>query len=491
MRQDKRQGVGAPHSTEEAGEPTRGTPWREGGRRFTESREGKMDEIPVSTTVSTKQRRIAALAQQAPGLSLHSLSHHIDIDWLREAYRRTRKDGAPGIDQVTAEVYAENLEANLRDLLDRAKSGDRYRAPAVRRVHIPKGDGSKTRPIGIPTFEDKVLQRAVAMVLEPIYEQDFLDCSYGFRPGRSAHQALEDAWQRLMKMGGGIVIEVDIQGFFDAVDRAQLRQILERRVRDGVVLRLLGKWLNAGVWEEGRITHPETGTPQGGVISPILSNIYLHEVMDVWFDREVKPRLTGQAFLIRFADDIVMGFAREDDARRVMDVLPKRFEKYGLTLHPEKTRMLDFRKPGRPPGPKGPGGPPDPEGFDLLGFTHYWGKSLRGNWVIKRKTAKSRFTRAIRRIDQWCRANRHLPIGEQWKTLGRKLKGHNGYYGITGNSMGLVRFREAVQRRWKYWLGHRSQKAKRTWEWFKQIKKRFPLPSPIAVHSVLRRAANP
>lgn len=450
-----------------------------------------MNGILLPVTVSTKQQKIAEMARQAPEMSFHSLSHHIDTDWLREAYRRTRKDGATGIDEVTAESYGANLEANLRDLEDRAKSGDRYRAPSVRRVHIPKGDGSKTRPIGIPTFEDKILQRAVAMVLEPIYEQDFLDCSYGFRPGRSAHHALEEAWQRLMKMGGGTVIEVDIVGFFDAVDKSQLREILKRRVRDGVVLRLIGKWLNAGVWEEGRIFHPETGTPQGGVISPILSNIYLHEVMDMWFEREVRPRLHGPAFLIRFADDIVMGFARDDDARRVMDVLPKRFEKYGLTVHPEKTRMLDFRKPGNPPGPKGPGGPPAPEAFDLLGFTHYWGKSLRGNWVVKRKTAKSRFTRAIRRIDQWCRANRHLPIGEQWKTLCRKLKGHNGYYGITGNSTALVRFREAVQRRWKFWLGRRSQKAKRTWEWFNQIKARFPLPSPIAVHSKLRRAANP
>ncbi|MBM3271245.1 MAG: hypothetical protein FJZ01_26730 [Candidatus Sericytochromatia bacterium] len=194
---------------------------------------------------------------------------------------------------------------------------------------------------------------------------------------------------------------------------------------------------------------------------------------------------------MRYADDIVLGFAREDDARRVMDILPKRFERYGLTLHPEKTRMLDFRKPGRPPGPKGPDAKSGPESFDLLGFTHYWGKSLRGNWVIKRKTAKGRFSRAVRRIDQWCRANRHLPMGEQWKTLCRKSRGHNEYYGMTGNSTALVRFRKAVQRQWKFWLGRRSQKAKRSWEWFNQIKKRFPLPSPIAVHSILRHAANP
>jgi group II intron reverse transcriptase/maturase len=335
-----------------------------------------MNGILLPVTVSTKQQKIATMARQEPDKGFHSLSHHIDVDWLREAYRRTRKDGAPGIDQVTAEAYADNLEANLRDLLDRAKSGDRYRAPAVRRVHIPKGDGTKTRPIGIPTFEDKVLQRAVAMVLEPIYEQDFLDCSYGFRPGRSAHQALQATWRQLMNMGGGIVIEVDIQGFFDACDRTRIQEILKRRVRDGVVLRLIGKWLHAGVWEEGRITYPETGTPQGGVISPILSNVYLHEVMDTWFERDVRPHLRGQAFLIRYADDIALGFTREDDAKRVMDVLPKRFEKYGLTLHPEKTRMIDFRKPGSARGPRGPGGPTGPGTFDLLGFTHFWVRTL-------------------------------------------------------------------------------------------------------------------
>ncbi len=450
-----------------------------------------MTDLQGSDPISTKQQKLAAQARQAPERSFTSLNHYIDIDWLHEAYARTRKDGAPGIDQVTADSYAENLEANLRDLLDRAKSGDRYRAPAVRRVHIPKGDGSKTRPIGIPTFEDKILQRAVAMVLEPIYEQDFMDCSYGFRPGRSPHGALEDARNRLMAIGGGWIIEVDIKGFFDAVDKTQLRKILERRVRDGVLLRLIGKWLNAGVWERGQVFHPETGTPQGGVISPILANIYLHEVMDVWFDRDVRPRLRGSAFMIRFADDILLGFSREDDAQRVMAVLPARFGKYGLTLHPDKTRMLDFRRPDRIPGPPGPGAPPAPAAFDLLGFTHYWAKSRRGYWVVKRKTAKSRLSRAVRSIAQWCRQNRHLPISEQWQMLSAKLRGHYGYYGTTGNSNMLVRFQRAAWLRWVYWLRRRSHKAYRPWKWFNALWQRFPLPPPIAVHSIYRRAAKP
>ena len=288
-----------------------------------------------------------------------SLAHLIDILWLHEAYNRTRKDGAVGVDGQTGKDYEANWEGNLQSLLDRAKSGT-YVAPPVRRVHIPKaGSVTETRALGIPTFEDKVLQRAVAMVLETIYEQDFLDCSYGFRPGRSAHQALEALWQQTMKMGGGWIVEVDIRKFFDTIDHGHLRAFLKRRVRDGVLLRLIGKWLKAGVLEDGCVTHPEAGSPQGGVVSPMLSNVFLHYVLDDWFEREVQPRLKGQSFLIRYADDLVMGFSQEDDARRVMDVLPKRFEKDGLTLHPEKTRLVPFERPPDRPERLGPRrGPP-------------------------------------------------------------------------------------------------------------------------------------
>jgi RNA-directed DNA polymerase len=253
--------------------------------------------------VSTRQQRIAELAKQAPQMGFTSLNHHIDLRWLHEAYLRTRRDGAPGVDGQTAAAYDANLPGNLQSLRDRAKSGT-YRAPPVRRVHIPKGPGSvETRPLGIPTFEDKVLQRAVVMALEPVYEQDFLDCSYGFRPGRSAHQALEALWQSTMQMGGGWIVEVDIRKFFDTLDHGHLRQLLRQRVRDGVLLRLIDKWLQAGVLEDGELTYPEAGTPQGGVISPLLANIYLHYVLDVWFAEVVQPRLKGRAFLVRYADD--------------------------------------------------------------------------------------------------------------------------------------------------------------------------------------------
>src|SRR4051812_5173258 len=359
--------------------------------------------------VSTKRRRIAELARRSPQMGFTSLAHLMDIDWLREAWRLTRKDGAAGVDGLRAADYEQDLEANPRSLLDRAKSGT-YRAPPVRRVHIPKGGSAiETRPIGIPTLEDKVLQRAVAMLLEPIYEQDFYDCSHGFRPGRGAHQALQALWKQTMVNRGGWVVEVDIRKFFDTLDHRHLREFVGRRVRDGVLLRLIGKWLNAGVMEDGAVSYPDAGSPQGGVISPMLSNVYLHYVLDDWFEREVKPRLRGRAHLTRYADDFVIGFTDEADARRVMDVLPKRFGRYGLALHPDKTRLVPFRQPSARRDDDRGGGP-GPGAFDFLGFTHIWARSQRGNWVVKQRTAASRLRRAVRGIAQWCRSNRHLPV---------------------------------------------------------------------------------
>ena len=447
---------------------------------------GQTAETSGFVTVSTKQQRIAKLARESPQMAFTTLAHHMDLDWLREAYRRTRKDGAVGVDGQTACEYEADLESNLRSLLERAKSGT-YRAPPVRRVHIPKGDGLQTRPIGIPTFEDKVLQRAVAMILEAVYEQDFLDCSYGFRPGRSAHQALEALWKQTMRMGGGWVLEIDIRKFFDALDHAHLRNILSQRVRDGVVVRLIGKWLNAGVLEGGCVTHPQTGSPQGGVISPLLANVYLHEVLDTWFERMVKPRLRGQACLIRYADDAVLVFVNERDARKVMDVLPKRFEKYGLSLHPDKTRLVPFEHPRRGRRPSEPAG--QPGSFDLLGFTHFWAKSLKGAWVVKRKTAKGRFSRAMKAVSQWCRQHRHRPVREQWEALSSKLRGHYAYYGITGNTRSIRLLRHWAERVWRKWLNRRSAAAWMDWETFQRLLKRYPLPAAVLArpHAITQR----
>jgi len=434
-----------------------------------------MEEAPTSQTVSTKLERIAARAREAP-TALRTLAHHIDVDWLKEAHRRTRKDGAAGVDGVTADAYARDLEKNLRSLHERAKAGS-YRAPPVRRVNIPKSDG-RMRPLGIPTFEDKILQRAVAMVLEAVYEQDFLDCSYGFRPRRSAHDALKALRDATMEMGGGWILEVDIQRFFDTLDHAHLRDALARRIGDGSLIRLIGKWLNAGVLEGTNLQHPVAGTPQGGVISPILANVYLHEVLDTWFEREVKPRLKDRAVLVRYADDFIIVFKREDDARKVQAVLPKRFGKYGLTLHPQKTKLVRFTRPDSKPDK----GDDDGAGsFDFLGFTHHWARSTNGYWVVMLKTAKGRFSSAVQRIGDWCRRNRHLPVSFQCTTLTRKLRGHFNYFGVVGNARALWRFCRAVYATWRSWLNRRSQRARMTWQRMTTLSGHHPLPNPNAM----------
>lgn len=429
-----------------------------------------MKGTPTPDLISPRLQRIAELARQMPTEALRTLAHHIDTDFLREAYRRTRKDGATGVDGRTAAEYESNLDENLGQLLDRFKSGT-YRAPPVRRVHIPKGNG-KSRPIGIPTIEDKVLQRAVSMVMEAVYEQDFKDFSWGFRPGRRMHDALAGLRDWLMSRGGAWVVEVDIQGFFDALPHAVLRDFLDQRVRDGVVRRAIGKWLNAGVMEDGVVHRGSTGTPQGGVISPLLANVFLHHVFDVWFEEEVQPGLRGDSFVVRYADDIVIACVSEEDARRVMNVLPERFGKYGLTLHPEKTRLVRFTRPTRRDN--------DSTGsFDLLGFTHHWAKSRKGNWVIKQCTARDRFRRSCQAASAWCRRHRHLPVEIQAKTLGAKLRGHYNHFGIIGNSRALGRFLQVVRRIWFTWLNRRSQKRHMTWGRFEALLERYPIPPPI------------
>jgi RNA-directed DNA polymerase len=423
------------------------------------------------TTVSTSLQRIATLAREAPERVLTTLAHHIDVPFLKEAYRRTRKDGAVGVDGQTAQAYAKDLERNLESLLSRFKSGAYY-APPVRRVYIPKEDGRTSRPIGIPSFEDKMLQRAVAMVLEAIYEQDFLDCSYGFRPRRSQHQALNALWHQTMKMSGGWVISIDIQSYFDSIGHRQLRDILDQRVRDGVIRRTIDKWLKAGVLENGSVTHLDTGVPQGSGLGPLLSNLVLHEVLDTWFENVVKPRLEGKAVLVRFADDAIVLCARERDARRVIAVLPKRFAKYGLTLHPDKTRVIPFRRPSRSQKGRLQDKKSEPGSFNLLGFTHYWGRSRTGKWVLKRKTASTRLSRALTRINTWCREHRHAKVSWQHQQLVLKLRGHYGYYGITGNMRSLRQFHRGVRRRWWKWLSRRSQRSRISWERFEDLLKK-------------------
>jgi group II intron reverse transcriptase/maturase len=409
------------------------------------------------------------------------LNHYLTVEWLTAAYERVKPDSAPGIDGQSWSEYGKNLEENLRGLLQRAKSGS-YFAPPVKRVHIPKGDGKETRGIGMPTIEDKVLQRAITMLLEPIFEQDFKCFSYGFRPGRSPHQALACIWSQGTHQGIRWILEVDIRKYFDTLKKEWLRKFLDRRVRDGVIRRLIGKWLQAGVWEKGQLSYPEDGTPQGGVISPLLSNIYLHEVLDCWYVEEVKPRMKGRTFLVRFADDFILGFEKKEDAEKVYRVLFKRFEKYGLSLHPEKTRLVPFGRPVTAPADPTHG--PKPETFDFLGFTHFWGKSREGRWIIRRKTMRKRFTRGLKAIGQWCRENLHEPLREQVEQLGRKLKGHFGYYGITGNFASLQGFRREVIKVWRKWLARRGDPKGMSWERMNKLLDFFYLPEARVVHSI-------
>jgi len=428
-----------------------------------------------SPTLSTRFQRIAEQASDKARV-FTTLAHLIDVELLREAFGQLRREAAPGVDGQTAAEYATDLEVHLGELHERLRR-QQYRATPGRRVWIEKEDGSQ-RPLTIPILEDKIVQRAVVLLLTPIYEQDFYEFSYGFRPGKGAHEALHALRERSMELRGVWLVDADIRGFFDSVNHGLLQQILRQRVNDGGIVRLVGKWLNAGTQEGGSLSHPETGTPQGGVISPLLSNIFLHTVLDEWFVEQVQPRLRGRSFLIRYADDFVIGCEFEDDARRVLGVLAKRLAKYGLSLHPDKTRLVQFRRPSRGNTPAEGNGT-----FEFLGFTHYWTRSRRGFWVIKRRTARKKLRRSMLAISQWCRRNRHEPMAEQCKKLGQKLRGHYGYYGIVGNYPALRAVYQHTRQVWRKWLSRRSWRSYVTWERFLELEKIFVLPAPRIVHA--------
>lgn len=447
------------------------------GGRNVEPEKRNMPETLCSESVTTKLRRIAELARVHSERVFSSVAHVLDVEWIREAHRRTRKDGARGVDGGSAADFARNLEVNLHKLAVSLRSGE-YRPPPVRRALIPKANG-KTRPIGIPTFEDKVAQRAVAMLLEAIYEVDFHPSSFGFRPGRSAHDALVELQRRPTYWERCWMIEADIRSFFDMLDHTKLRSILDQRVRDGVLRRLIDRWLNAGVLDGGSILRPDVGTPQGGVISPLLANVYLHAVLDQWLDHEVRPRMRGRMRFVRYADDFVILLEREDDARRVMAVLGKRFERFGLQLHPDKTKLLSFNSPGL-----GLARAQRERSFDFLGFTHFWARSRKGRFVVKQRTAKDRFSRTLMRIKERCRRMRHDPIAGQHRALCKMLTGHFNYFGVTGNGDALQRVLREAKWIWAKSLARRHRR-KFAWSRFMPILDRFPLPAARPVHSVV------
>ena len=437
-----------------------------------------MRDTQRSELISTQLRQIAEQAIEHPDRVFTSLIHRLDVDFLREAYHRLRKDGAPGLSGVTVKDYGRELEANLIDLHKRLKE-QRYVAPPIKRVWIDKEGGKKKRPIGLSEIEDKLVQKAVSMLMVAVYEQDFHPFSYGFREERNAHQALGEIREQCMKYGIRWIYDADIVGFFDNIDRRWLRTFIQQRINDGGLLRLIGKWLNAGVMEGEQITYSDRGTPQGGTISPVLANVFLHHVLDEWFVRDVKPRLRGHCFLVRFADDFVIGFQHEDDARRVMEVLPKRFEKYGLEIHPEKSRLLAFRKPASDKEVRR-----GDNTFDFLGFTHYWARSRNGNWVIKRKTARKKVRKTVQALWIWCRNNRHKDLAKQHRILCSKLRGHYQYFGVRCNIRAMEAVLHHARRGWRFWLNRRSSKKALNWEKFEALLERMPLPRPYIIHNV-------
>ncbi len=430
-----------------------------------------MTDASTLGNMSPELLEVVERAQREPEGRFHSLAHRIDVPALERAFHRLRKDAAVGVDGVTKEEYAKEFDSNLIDLHGWLKS-KRYRHQALRRVRIPKDKG-KWRLIGISALEDKIVQGAVREVLEAVYEQDFLDCSYGFRPKRSAHDAVR-ALDRVVHQGKvSWILEADIVSFFDSLDRTKLKEMLQIRVADGSLMRLIGKCLHVGVLDGEEYSEPDRGTTQGSVLSPLLGNVYLHYVLDVWFEREVKPRLCGEATLIRYCDDFIITFERHDDAERVNAVLGKRFERYGLALHPDKTRLLAFARPRAwQRGGKGPGT------FDFLGFTFYWRRTRRGRWVMWCKTRHARLRRAKQSIAEWCRRHRHLPVKAQHAALTRRLVGHFNYFGVNGNFRSLACLVAVTQRVWFKWLRRRSQRRRLTWERFALLLERFPLPRP-------------
>jgi RNA-directed DNA polymerase len=428
--------------------------------------------------MSTKLDRLSELAKQDRKQKFFSIAHFITPEALYAAFRSLRKDASAGVDGVTYAEYEKDAERNIRELHERLKEGQ-YQAQPLRRIYIPKEDG-KQRPISIPALVDKIVQKATAELLNAIYEQDFLDCSYGFRPGRGPQQALDEVGRVICRRPTGWVLEIDITAYFDSIVREELMQMIEKRVSDGSVLKLIRKWIKVGVIEEGRLLVSETGTGQGQTISPLLANAYLHYVLDEWFEDEVKPRLRGEAHEIRFADDAVLCFQYREDAEKVLSVLTKRFAKYGLTLHPEKTRLVEF---GRDAEAHAKGQGKKPETFDFLGFTHICARSRRGKFTVHVRTMRKRIRRSLKALAQWCQEHRHDPVEEQHKTLNAKLRGHYQYYGRPTNFQSLWKFYRCARGLWRKWLNRRTRGRGLTWERFAELLRQHPLLRPRIYHA--------
>ena len=429
--------------------------------------------IEDRSKMSTVEMQIAERSRNFPGEALTNLNKFIDAELLEECFHLLNRQSAVGVDGQSWQDYNEKRQENIAQLLKSFKEG-RYRAPHIRRVYIPKGDG-KQRPLGLPTIEDKILQTAVSKVLSAVYEPIFKEGSYGFRPGRSQHQALEALFKEVSFKGKRYIIDADMQNYFDSIRHDCLREFLDRKIKDGVIRKMIDKWLKAGILEGSQVSYPKEGTPQGGSVSPLLSNIYLHYVLDEWFAEEIQPRLKGQSFIIRYADDFLLGFTNEEDAQRVMAVLPKRMDKYGLRLHPEKTKLIRLD------------GEQDKENrtFDFLGFTHHMGNSIKGTRILKRQTSRKKFRESLYRMQEWIRTNRHGPLAGIIAELNRKLRGHYEYYGITFNSRQLDRYKDKVAQLLYKWLNRRGARRLTLADFHRHTKVWTPLLRPKVYHSYL------
>jgi RNA-directed DNA polymerase len=423
--------------------------------------------------MSLKLDRIAELAREDPGRRFHSIAHFLTPKMLYEACFSLRKDASAGVDALTHAEYARDAHENIRKLHERLKSKT-YRAQPLRRIYIPKEDGTQ-REISIPALEDKIVQKATVDLLSAIYEQDFYECSYGFRPGRGAQDALDEVGRVICTQSTNYVLEIDIASYFNSIVREHLMAMIEKRISDASILRLIRKWINVGVIDEGRLLVSNTGTGQGQIISPLLANVYLHVILDEWFEKEVKPRLKGKAFEVRYADDAALFFQYREDAQKVFEVLPKRFARFGLTLHPEKTRLIEF---GRSAYRKAQRIGAKPETFDLLGFTHLATQSRRGKFTVHVKTMKKRLRRSLNAVSVWCQRHRHDDVELQWKSLNAKLRGHYEYYGRPTNFRSLLQFHRGVRRIWRKWLNRRTRGKTLTWKAYQNLLDRLPLLPP-------------
>ena len=427
--------------------------------------------------VPSARDRIRQAAKTDKGRRFTTLLHHVyDIETLREAYFGLKRDAAPGVDGETWQTYGEQLESNLEDLSARLRRGA-YRAKPVRRVYIPKPDG-RQRPLGITTLEDKVVQRALVLVLNCIYETDFLGFSYGFRPGRNQHNALDALYVGIKRKRVNWVLDADIRGYFDAISHEWLVKFVEHRIADRRVVRLIQKWLTAGVLEDGEKTRSEMGTPQGGGISPLLANVYLHYVFDLWV-RDWRRRAKGDVIVVRYADDIIVGFQHEWEARRFWTDLRERFAAFGLELHPEKTRLIEFGR--HAVANRKRNGRGKPETFDFLGFTHVCGKTRKGRFALVRLTMRKRLRAKLREVKMAFRWRWHDPVPEVGKWLASILRGHFNYYAVPLNFESLRAFQNQVIRMWRRGLSRRSHKAHVTWKQMLRIARRF-LPRPRILH---------